>query len=113
MKKGKHTEEQIIGVLKQVQVGRTVKEDARELGVSEVTIYTCSRVASRTFVESAPGDHKIERPRSVQSHVLPGTPYVRSRSFFNFLPLLTLKSTTLDLDHDSDITWQDALYGDT
>ena len=33
MKKGKHTEEQIIGVLKQVEAGRTVKEVARELGV--------------------------------------------------------------------------------
>ena len=40
MKKGKHTEEQIIGVLKQVEAGRTVKELARELGVSEATIYT-------------------------------------------------------------------------
>ena len=40
MKKGKHTEEQIIGVLKQVEAGRTVKEVARELGVSEATIYT-------------------------------------------------------------------------
>ena len=33
MKKGKHTEEQIIGVLKQVEAGRTVKEVARELGL--------------------------------------------------------------------------------
>ena len=40
MKKGKHTEEQIIGVLKQVEAGRTVKEVARELGISEATIYT-------------------------------------------------------------------------
>ena len=29
MKKGKHTEEQIIGVLKQVEAGRTVKEMVR------------------------------------------------------------------------------------
>jgi putative transposase len=40
VKKGKHTEEQIIGTLKQVEAGRTVKEVARELGVSEATIYT-------------------------------------------------------------------------
>ena len=40
MKKSKHTEEQIIGALKQVEAGRTVKELARELGVSEATIYT-------------------------------------------------------------------------
>ena len=40
MKKGKHTEEQIIGVLKQVEAGRAVKEVARELDVSEAAIYT-------------------------------------------------------------------------
>jgi putative transposase len=40
MKKGKHPEEQIIGVLTQVEAGRTVKEVARGLGVSEATIYT-------------------------------------------------------------------------
>ena len=40
MKKDKHTEEQIIGVLTQVEAGRTVKDVARELGVSEATIYT-------------------------------------------------------------------------
>ena len=40
MKKSKHTEEQIIGALKQTEAGRTVKEMARELGVSEATIYT-------------------------------------------------------------------------
>ena len=40
MKKGKHTDEPIIGVLKQVEAGRTVNEVARELGVSEATVYT-------------------------------------------------------------------------
>jgi putative transposase len=40
MKEGEHTEEQIIGVLKQVEAGRAVKEMARELGVSEATIYS-------------------------------------------------------------------------
>jgi putative transposase len=40
MKKGKHTEEQIIGVLKRIEAGQTVKEVAREQGVSEATIYT-------------------------------------------------------------------------
>jgi len=59
MKKGKHTEEQIIGVLKQVQVSWTVKEDARELGVSEVTIYTCSRVASGRSSKALPAITKL------------------------------------------------------
>jgi putative transposase len=39
MKKAKYTEEQIIAVLKQVEAGRTVREVAREMGVSEATIY--------------------------------------------------------------------------
>ena len=40
MKKGRFTEEQIIGVLKQHEAGRKVSELAREIGVSDATIYT-------------------------------------------------------------------------
>ena len=40
MKKTKYTEEQIIGVLKQMEAGRKVTDLARELGVSEATLYT-------------------------------------------------------------------------
>jgi putative transposase len=40
MKKGRFSEEQIIGVLKQHEAGRKVPDLARELGVSEATIYT-------------------------------------------------------------------------
>ena len=39
MSKGKHTEAQIIGALKQVDAGRTTEDLARELGVSKHTIY--------------------------------------------------------------------------
>ena len=39
MKKGKDTEEQIIGVLKQVEAGRTVKEVARSRVSARATIY--------------------------------------------------------------------------
>ena len=39
MKKSRHTEEQIIGVLKQMEAGRKVAELAREVGVSEATLY--------------------------------------------------------------------------
>jgi hypothetical protein len=35
VKKTRHSEEQIIGVLKQMEAGRKVAELARELGVSE------------------------------------------------------------------------------
>ena len=40
MKKTRYSEEQIIGVLKQMEAGRRVAELARELGVSEATLYT-------------------------------------------------------------------------
>ena len=40
MKRGRFSEEQIIGVLKQHEAGRKVPELAREIGVSEATIYT-------------------------------------------------------------------------
>jgi putative transposase len=40
MKKGRFTEEQIIGVLKQHEAGRKVPDLAREMGVSAATIYT-------------------------------------------------------------------------
>lgn len=40
MKKTRYSEEQIIGALKQMEAGRKVTELARELGVSEATLYT-------------------------------------------------------------------------
>ena len=40
MKKSRHSEEQIIGVLKQMEAGRKVAEVAREVGGSEATLYT-------------------------------------------------------------------------
>ena len=40
MKKTRYSEEQIIGALKQMEAGRKVAYLARELGVSEATIYT-------------------------------------------------------------------------
>jgi len=40
MKKTRYSEEQIIGVLKQMEAGRKVSEMAREIGVSEATLYT-------------------------------------------------------------------------
>ena len=39
MKKAKHTEEKIIGAVKQLEAGRPVKELARELGVTDQTLY--------------------------------------------------------------------------
>jgi len=39
MSKSKHSEAQIIGVLKQVEAGRSVEDVARDQGVSKHTIY--------------------------------------------------------------------------
>jgi putative transposase len=40
MKKGRFSEEQIIGILKRHEAGQKVADLAREQGVSEATIYT-------------------------------------------------------------------------
>jgi putative transposase len=40
MKKGRFSEEQIIGILKQHEAGRKVSDLAREHGICEATIYT-------------------------------------------------------------------------
>jgi len=39
MKKTKFTEEKIIGAVKQMESGRSVKEVAREMGVTDQTLY--------------------------------------------------------------------------
>jgi putative transposase len=39
MKKSRYTEEQVISAVKQMEAGRKAKELARELGVSEATLY--------------------------------------------------------------------------
>jgi putative transposase len=39
MSRGKHTEAQMIGVLKQLEAGRKAEDVAREIGVSKHTIY--------------------------------------------------------------------------
>jgi putative transposase len=39
MKKAKYSEEKIIGAVKQMEAGRSVKEVAREMGVTDQTLY--------------------------------------------------------------------------
>jgi putative transposase len=39
MRKSKFSEHQIVGVLKQVEAGRQVKEVCREVGISDATYY--------------------------------------------------------------------------
>jgi hypothetical protein len=43
MKRSRRSEEQIIGYLKQIEAGRTVKDLAQEPGGSEATLDTCQR----------------------------------------------------------------------
>ena len=43
MKRSRFSEEQIIGVLKQAENGRSLSELARELGVTETTLYRWRR----------------------------------------------------------------------
>ena len=42
MKKGQFTEEQIIGILKEVEAGQKVSEICRKYGVSGGTYYRCT-----------------------------------------------------------------------
>ena len=46
MKNSRHIEGQTIGYLKQIEAGRTVKDLARELGVSEAMLYTTGKPSS-------------------------------------------------------------------
>ena len=61
MSKGKHTEAQIIGALKQVEAGRTTEDVAREQGVSKHTIYAWrSKYGGREVSEAQAGKHLRE-----------------------------------------------------
>jgi len=61
MKKGKYTEEQIIEVLKRMEAGQKARDLARELGVSEATLYTWKSKYGGMEVNEARRLRELER----------------------------------------------------
>src|SRR5258706_8263056 len=68
MKKGRFTEEQIIGVLKQHEAGRKVPDLAREIGVSDATIYTWKSKYGGMEVNEAQRVKKLEDEKRPLKH---------------------------------------------
>jgi len=61
MKKSRYTEEQIIGVLKRMEAGQKARELAREVGVSEATLYTWKSKYGGLEVNEARRLRELER----------------------------------------------------
>ena len=61
MKKSRYTQKKIIGVLKQMEAGRKVADLARDLGVSEATIYTWKSKYGGLEVSEARRLRELER----------------------------------------------------
>jgi len=64
MKKSKYNEEQIIGVLKRMEAGQKARDLARELGVSEATLYTWKSKFGGMDVNEARRLRDLERENS-------------------------------------------------
>lgn len=60
MAKGKHSEAQIIGALKQMEAGRSAKDVGRELGVSKHTIFAGAQLLVEYFNGAAPKPYTIQ-----------------------------------------------------
>jgi putative transposase len=61
MKKSRYNEEQIIGVLKRMEAGQKARDLARELGVSEATLYTWKSKYGGLDVNEARRLRELER----------------------------------------------------
>ena len=88
MKKTKHSEEKIIGAVKQLEAGRPVKEVARELGVTDQTLYNWKAKFGgmevsdakrlRALQETGPTHHRRTMPRRCESCIAPAPAKPRS-----------------------------------
>lgn len=63
MKKPKHTESQMIGILKQQEMGKTVAEICREAGISQPTFYLWKSKYSGMDV------HQLKRVKELEAEV--------------------------------------------
>lgn len=64
MKKSRYTEEQVITTVKQLEAGRKAKELARELGVSEATLYAWKSKYGGMEVNEAKRLRELEQENS-------------------------------------------------
>jgi putative transposase len=70
MRRGRFSEEQVIGVLKQHEAGRKVPELAREIGVSEATIYIWKSKYGGTEVSDAQKLKALENENRRLKHLV-------------------------------------------
>jgi putative transposase len=70
MKSGRFSEEQIIGVLKRYEAGQKVADLAREVGVSEATIYTWNSKYGGLEVNEAQRLRQLEEENCRLKHLV-------------------------------------------
>jgi putative transposase len=79
MKKTRYSEEQIIGVLKQMEAGRKVSEMARELGVSEATLYAWKSKFGGLEVNEARRLKELEDENRRLKHMVADLSWIKKR----------------------------------
>jgi len=70
MKSGRFSEEQIVGILKRHEAGEKVADLAREVGVSEATIYTWKSKYGGLEVNEAQRLRQLEEENRKLKHVV-------------------------------------------
>jgi putative transposase len=73
MKKSRHSEEKIIAAVKQVEGGRKAAEVAREMGVSEATMYTWKSKYGGMQVSDAKRLRQLEEENRRLKHLVAET----------------------------------------